>query len=73
MMRPGRRNAAIDSRGCSTDVGLVGLPRITRSAVSGTSAPDNRHGSSSVTCVMGTPAARSAISGSVNDGWMSAA
>ena len=36
--RPGRASAATASAGCSTDVGLVGLPSTTRSASSGTAA-----------------------------------
>lgn len=35
-VRPGRASAAIEAAGCSTDVGLVGLPITTRSASSGT-------------------------------------
>ena len=73
-IRPGRRSARISSAGCSTEVGLVGLPITTRSAESGTAAASQRRtAASSSTCVTGTSASRSAHSGSVNDGWISAA
>ncbi|RAO51049.1 hypothetical protein PSN01_04354 [Micromonospora saelicesensis] len=66
--RPGRASAATVRAGCSTEVGFVGLPIITRSASAGTRDGSSRKSSaaSSSTRSTGCPAARSAASGSVN-------
>ena len=73
--RPGRRSARTSAAGCSTPVGFVGLPTTTRSASAGTASGCSRWPSraSVSTCTTGTPAARSAGSGSVNPGCTTAA
>jgi len=69
-VRPGLASRSSRAAGCSTDVGLVGLPTTTRSASSGTAAGSSRKPSSGRSSTRPTPcpAARSAASGSVNCG-----
>ncbi len=67
-MRPGRARAVRIDRGCSTEVGFVGLPTKTRSADAGTSDGSSVYGGGNSTRETRWPAANRAASGSVNCG-----
>ena len=70
-VRPGRASAATPAAGCSTEVGLVGLPTHDEVGVAGHRAPGRARKPSAVrssTRSTACPAARSAASGSVNCG-----